>query len=578
ATLNSHPLWKTDRLPDFYYEVLSRAVDLQARCQAADGRFRTRLPRSGDSESGWRITGMQFIYAPALIYVTDHPANPKKGDRAMLEMALRAGDYLAAVVGPDGEVRPTVDGRPVDDLDAHRTIYCWTEAYALLEPYLDPARKKSWREAIQRGGKAIFEQEVAPRTERPRYTSPFLGFSPNHMGLRSTTVWRMGMVLGIDEWVQRLEPALVRFIAEIRPGGYWEEHNGPTMSYDYLNVTVPALYWHYRHDPEALRACQLNTDYHLHWTTPDGVDIHTVDQRNRNHFEPSAGYGLFAFCNFPEGRRYTRFKILAALGDSDDPLAELGLESLARIAQAAHYHTDGPELPIPQELPKYRHELDRPAVVKKDGPWVYSMSALVGPSRPLSQFYLDRVAPISLWHERTGFIIGGGNSKGQPELATFSVKRADGSLDCLPLDGLIRGNWDADTLCVAHEGFSLRLTFILRDANTAVIRAQAERTYDRRGDSAQLNLPLVLHPGAALVSDGATRTLGDDPLTLDSPKSIAAAGWTIQPPAGAHFQWPCYIYNPYGDVRVPKDVRNALAVLSVPLEDRNWVEVKLTIE
>jgi hypothetical protein len=206
------------------------------------------------------------------------------------------------------------------------------------------------------------------------------------------------------------------------------------------------------------------------------------------------------------------------------------------------------------------------------------MSALVSPSRPLSQFYLDRIAPVSLWHERTRHIIGGGNSKDQPELATFSVKRADGSHDCLPLDGLIRGSWDADTLCVALEGFSLRLTFDLRDVNTAVIRAQAERTYDRPGDTAQLNLPLVLHPGAVLTVDDTRHTLGEDQIALDRPKSIAAAGWRMELPPAARFLWPYYTYNPYGEVRVPKDIRNALAVLSVPLEDRNWVEVKLTIE
>ncbi|HLA39763.1 MAG TPA: hypothetical protein VJ417_07195, partial [Candidatus Glassbacteria bacterium] len=344
-----------------------------------------------------------------------------------------------------------------------------------------------------------------------------------------------------------------------------------------LNGSVAGLVWHYNRDPDALRACRLNTDYHLHWTTPDGVDIATVDQRNRSHFQPEASYGLFTFCNFPEGRRYARFKLLAALGDSDDPLRELGLESLARIAQAAYYHADGPELTIPQELPKYRHELDRPAVVKKDGPWVYSLSALVGPTRPLSQFYLDRIAPISLWHEKTRHIIDGGNSKGQPELATFSVKRSDGSHDYLPLDALVRGSLDSDTLCVAHEGFSCRLVIGLLDSGTAVLRAQAERTYDRGGDTPQLNLPLVLHPGMTLTTDSVSRTLGEEEILLDQPESISAGGWRLTLPRSAVFQWPYYIYNPYGEIRVPKDIHNAMGIVSLPLKDENWVEVKLTI-
>ncbi len=580
ASLEDHPGWRSTSLPDLYYEVLARSVELQAGLQAADGRFRDRLPEPGDMEGGWRITGMQFIYAPALLYVADHPANPVKGDAKVLAMALRAGDYLASVVGPDGTVRPTVDGRPTDPLDAHRTIYCWGEAYGLLEKHLGPERSKTWREALYRAGQAILEQEVVSKIDRPRYTSPFLGFSPNHMGLRSSTVWRLGMLLDQAEWVKTTEPALRKFIAEIRPGGYWEEHDGPTMSYDYLNASVAGLFLHYTGDPEAMRACSLSTDFHAHWSTPDGVDIHTVDQRNRDHFRPAASYGLFAFSHFPEGRRYARFKLLSALGDGDNPLETLGLESLARIAQDAHYHVSGPEQEIPQQLTRYRHSLDRPAVVRKEGPWVHSISALVSPPRPLSQFYLDRIVPISLWHEKTRHIIGGGNSKGQPELATFSVRRADGSHDCLPLDALILGSGEGDdTLCVAHEGFSLSLTISYPDPSTALLRARAVRTYDRPGDIAQLNLPLVLQPGATLTGGKGPITLDQSPVRLHGPDRISCQGWSLTMPEGAVLVWPYYTYSPYGAERVPENIQAAQGVLSLPLnDDARWVEIRIEIQ
>jgi len=579
ATLDNHPHWKSDYLPDLYYEVLARSVELQAGLQAPDGRFRPRIPRSPDAEErSWRITWMQYIYAPALLYTTAHPANPLSGDKKVLEMALRAGDYLAGCIQPDGTVVPRINGKPVSELDAHRTLYCWTEALALLEPCLDSERLRTWQAALKRGGKAIFEQEVAPKIARPRYTSPFLGFSPNHLGLRATTVWRMGMVLGIEDWVKFTEPAIRRFVLEIQPGGYWEEHDGPTMNYDYLNGSVAGLYWHFSSDPVALRTMRLNTDFHTHWTTPDGVDISTVDQRNRGHFRPGASYGLFAFCYFPEGRRYSRFKLLAALGEGNNPLTAMGLESLARIAQNTHYHTDGAEAPIPQELPAYRHTLDRPAVVKKKGAWAYSFSALISPQRPLSQFYLDRTCPISLWHAKCRHIIGGGNSKAQPELATFMVKRADGSCGYLPLDALILGNWDADTMCVAHEGFSLRLTITPVDDSNAEISVQAESTYNRR-DTVFLNLPLRLLPGQQLSTDtGKSWKIGEDEIRLENAEEISHNHWRITLPANASFTWPYYTYNPYGSVRVPQNIGAALGVLSVPLEpDSRWTKVRFSV-
>lgn len=584
ATLDNHPRWKSESLPGLYYEVLAAAVEKEAALQAPDGRFRQRQPESaGDKELSWRVTGMQFIYAAALLYASAHPSNPLHGDRKVLEMAFRAGDYLAGCVEKDGTVVPRINGVAVEPLDAHRSLYCWTEALGLLEKDLDSERREAWRSALRRAGEQLLATEVAPKISRPRYTSPFLGFSPNHMGLRLTTVWRMGMVLGIPEWVELTQPAIRRFVNEIHDGGYWAEHDGPTMSYDYLNGSVAGLYWIYSGDPAALRAMRLNTDYHTHWATPDGVDIHTIDQRNRNHFEVNASFGLFAFCYFPDGRRFARFKILAALGDTDDPLKAFGLEELGRVAQAAHYHTEGPEAPIPQEYLTYHHSLDRPAVVKKSGPWVYSISAILSPERPLSQFYLDRTAPISLWHGRTRHIIAGGNSKGQPELATFAVKRlATGEWSRFPLDALIQSNWDADTLCVAQEGFSLRLAITPEDSSRATIAVQAESTYNTT-DSCFFNFPLILSPGNELRSGaGKSYKLGTEEIRLTGKSlggALACRGWEVALPPEAEFLWPFYTYSPYGAERVPKNLEAAVGVVRIPLSGNSeWITVKFSVK
>lgn len=367
ASLKHHPHWKSDQLPDLYYEVLARAIEQESRVQADDGRFRQRLPVTGDDERSWRVVGMQFIYAPALLYVSDHPANPLFQDRATLEMALRAGDYLATCITESGEVVPRVNGNPTNPLDSHRFLYCWTEAYGLLRDHLDEDRLKNWEAALKRAGDDLV-LDFEPRIGRPKHTSPFLGYSPNHFGLRAATIWRMGMVLGVPEWVSLTTGPIQRFTRMIQPGGYWEEHDGPTMNYDYLNTSVAALNWHYTSDPAAWAALKSSTEFHSHWCTPDGVDIHTIDQRNRSHFRPSISFGLMSFTHFPEGRRWARFKLLAALGEDRNSLESLGLSSLGRIAQNLHYYEDGPEAPIPQEAESYRHELDRPGVVPEERP------------------------------------------------------------------------------------------------------------------------------------------------------------------------------------------------------------------
>jgi len=570
AGLKHHPHWKSDRLPDLYYEVLARAVDQAAPLQAADGRFRQRLPDPGDDELSWRVVGMQFIYAPALLYVSDHPSNSHFRDGKTLEMALRAGDYLASCITESGEVIPRVNGKPTNPLDSHRFLYCWTETLDLLRDHLDPDRLERWEAALKRAGEDLV-RDLKPRIGRPKHTSPFLGYSPNHFGLRASTIWRMGMVLGVPEWVSLTTGPIQRFTRMIRPGGYWEEHDGPTMNYDYLNTSVAALNWHYTLDPAAWAAMRASTEFHTHWSTPDGVDIHTIDQRNRSHFRTGVSFGLMSFTHFPEGRRWARFKLLAALGEERDPLGSLGLSSLGRIAQNLHYYDDGPEAQIPQEAPSYRHELDRPAVVQKKGPWVYSISALISPERPLSQFYLDRTGPVSLWHEKTRHIIGGGNSKGQPQLATFSVRRGNGEWSYLPLDMLLESSDQKDTLCVAHEGFSLRLTISVEDEDSVLFAVHSERTYNRDEDTAFLNLPLVLRSGETL-STGAGRTfsLSKEKIALDRNAAggrLSYGNWRVSMPSHSTFEWPVYTYSPYGSVRVPEDLENALAILTVELSE-----------
>jgi hypothetical protein len=577
ATLENHSQWKYGgSLPGLYYEVLAASFDKAERFQAPDGRFRTRIPESTEQDvRGFSMYIMQYIYVPALLYSTENEANPLKGSKRALESALRAGDWMASIVNEDGQFAPVVDGIKTNPLDSHRALYCWAEVYGLLKDQLGAERDRAWREGLQRGGSNLCE-DMRHRMNRPKLTAPFLGTSPNHFGLWCNTVNRIGMLLGLDDWVEDSRTALARFVREVTPGGYWAEHDGPMISYDYLNTAVAAYYWHYYKDPKALDAIRANTDYHAHWTTPDGVDIASVDQRNRSHFNPRAGFGLFSFCNFPVGRRLTRLKLLSALGDDRDSFSSMGLSALGRLAQDAHYHTDGPEATVPQQMPSYRHVLDRPAVARKSGSWVYSISAIVSPESPLNQFFLDRTMPVSLWHQKTGSIIDGGNTKLQPELVTFAAVR-DGKLDAHPLDGLLRGSWDGDTLCVAEEGFSCRLTFVMVDDNTTLIRAKAEKTYNH-DNTALLQLQMRLQDGGMASFNGGSTKLGAARIEHHGALNLAHNGWSAELPEGSSFQWPVYTYHPYGSVRIPENLHNAVGRVALDLPNGEWVELKITVD
>jgi hypothetical protein len=86
------------------------------------------------------------------------------------------------------------------------------------------------------------------------------------------------------EWVKLGSEILHRFaVTEQTRDGYWGEHSraGPTTGYDHLTLSAVALYGEYSHDPAILQALRRSTDFHMHFTYPDGTPVETINDRNR---------------------------------------------------------------------------------------------------------------------------------------------------------------------------------------------------------------------------------------------------------------------------------------------------------
>ena len=115
-------------------------------------------------------------------------------------------------------------------------------------------------------------------------------------------------MLGNKDWEDLGATALHRLAAEEQtPDGYWGEHtdNGPATGYNYLTMTCVALYYEHSHDPAALEALRRATDFHKHFTWPDGTPVETINGRNR--YWDVSPWGHFGFSHWPDGRRYAEF-------------------------------------------------------------------------------------------------------------------------------------------------------------------------------------------------------------------------------------------------------------------------------
>ncbi|PYV89472.1 MAG: hypothetical protein DMG05_13635, partial [Acidobacteria bacterium] len=377
------------------------------------------------------------ILAPAVLYAKKHPDNSRYHDPKMLALAIRIGDLLAS---------ENEKGRYEPRLDSDWDTGLWLEAYRLLAPELGEERRSRWKREIEKTVSPLVPN-LTERLDFPWYNSPYIGTSPNHYALWASLVHFAGQVFGHKEWEALGAQVLRRYATvEQTPDGYWGEHSrsGPTTGYNHLTFTALASYWEHSQDLVIMPALLRATDFHKNYTYPDGIPVEVINDRNR-HWEVDA-WGHFGFSHFADGRRYAEFLTGFFRGE------KLSMSSLGRLSQNALYYHEGPTEPIPQDQPRYSHQMTVPAGIRKTGPWVVCLSGLISTQAVNSRFYLDRQGHLSVFHRKTGLIITGANSKRQPELATFSEKLSEQVIH-MPLSSRLQMAEQQDRLSLAFSTF-----------------------------------------------------------------------------------------------------------------------------
>ncbi|HEU5341357.1 hypothetical protein [Edaphobacter sp.] len=538
---------KDAALPGEYFRRLAKW------CPVVQDELRSRTGaglRELETQHGWSHFPYTIL-AAAVLYAKKHPTNRWYKDASMLALALEIGDLL---------VKEDERGTFAPRLDSYRDTYMWVESYALLKTELGAERARTWKAAIERNI-GLLEGDIAAWKDCPAYTENFLGTSPNHYAWWSATLLVGGKHFDRPTWVELGSAVLRRFAAtEQNPDGYWGEHNpdGPTIGYNYLTTLGVGVYWEHSQDPSALRALRRATDFHEHFTYPDGNACELMNDRNR-YWEVSP-WGQFAFSNFADGRGY------AALLVRNIPDDVIDLDTLGMLAQDALYYHEGPVETCAPKLPRYSHRLEGPAGVRKDGPWVTALSGIIDTPLPLSQWFLDRQANVSLFHERTGLIIAGANSKGQPELATF-YEKSKGTTYTKPLGSRLTMKATGDCLAVAHHTFTCEILTPPAKQNEQQIRFQITG----RGpvpDEAYLALQLCLKAGTVIETGAGHRiALTDERFDLTPAMlggSIHHRDWTLKIDADAALSWPVFPYNPYRNGPETK-LEFAVGLLRFPL-------------
>src|SRR5262249_47621391 len=104
------------------------------------------------------------MFAAAVLYAKQHPANPSFGDQRKLKLALELGDLLAGEAEKD---------KAENKQHYEWEIHFWLDTYRLLEKELGNERRARWRRELEKITR-WFAGEVQARIDFPRYQGPYI--------------------------------------------------------------------------------------------------------------------------------------------------------------------------------------------------------------------------------------------------------------------------------------------------------------------------------------------------------------------------------------------------------------------
>jgi len=544
-------------LPMQYYRLMGAGcTSIKQRLDALPGADLKAIEKDPEHHVGssLEITWRHFGYAilpPAVLYAKQHPANPRYHDPEMLALAVRVGDLLA-----DADEKDEFEPR----LDSDWDTYTWLEAYRLLASELGEARRARWKREILRNVRLLVPDTI-DRLDSPWYQSPYILTSPNHYSQWASLLLIAGRTFGNEEWEKLGARILKRFaLTEQSVDGYWGEHNssGPTTGYNHLTLQSVGLYWELTQDPDALAALRRATTFHENFTFLDGAPVDVINDRNR--FWGPSSWAHFVFSNFADGRGFAEY-----LADSFHA-EHMTMDVLGRIAQDALYYHDGPSEAAPQSLPAYHFQMSVPAGIRKTGPWQVALSGIMSTQAINNQYYLDRQGHVSVFHQKTGLIVTGANSKRQPELATFA-QTVEGQTVFMPISTRLQMGQHEDRLSLAYPTFYADLFVPEPSENELALRFRITERGSAT-ENGRLTLQLVLKAGEVLETGAGEKvTLSAERIELGPAQLggwIHHHGWTVRVDPTARLVWPVFPFNPYGNAP-ETSLERAVGALSVDL-------------
>ncbi|MBO9604541.1 MAG: hypothetical protein J7639_01245 [Paenibacillaceae bacterium] len=542
-------------------------------------KFDPATGRLLEQDGGWAVTHQDIMLSMALLYLTPHPANRYCGDAAFLEQIGRVGDAYRAFQYEDGKVEfVKIDGSRWGPIYMPWSMYHWLETYIRLEPHLGRERADYWREGLLLGFEGMYLEQRELLEQLRRDPAAASGHAIHNIPTwNAMALHRAAGAFGKPDWKADAD-AMMRAVAlHQHPDGYWPEHGGPTPLYNLIYVHAIGLYRLHGGEVEMLPALRKAFAFNRLFVYPDSTLVETIDGRCKYDHAPFL-VGLPGMLQAEGGRGW-----IVALVERADP--ETAMWFRPHVAELLRYWPEAvgsseedarDDGAMAADALSQRTTLANAWVVRECG-WYVCLSGFAREAVE-SRWGMDRQSFIGIWHERTGLIVGGGNSKSQPEWSTFDVSGPDGFRQYVP----DAGEALAGAPAVRLRYGSRQVTIALAEATASrlVLEVVAEL---EAGDSGVLRLPLkrrAHEPLAASFASAAAGAAHGGEFHGEAGGGlhrVAGPGWTAEAEGPLRLDWPSFPFNPYA-MDGKSDLDHAIVVLAIPLVSLQPKRIAITIK
>ncbi len=480
-------------------------------------------------EGIWIVTDQNALFPLAAAWETPG-ANHHCPD--LLAAIVRGGDALIDDQDERGmwEFRKK-DGSTWGPIYMPWTYSRWLRAFGIIREAMPGDARRRWEDALLLGYEGVADTALRRIHNIPAHHA---------MGLHHA-----GQLFDNRAWRDQAREFLLRVCEDQHPDGYWSEHVGPVVAYNFVYAEAIGVYHAQSGDEDVLPTLERAAEFHAEFVYPDGSRIETIDERNPYH--PGAVEGNVGFSFSPIGREFLRRQWQHVPHITPDTAASFLL-----------YGREGSLPEAPNDAGRATAVLAQgDALVHREGPWFVCLSAFVSPQTE-NRWVQDRQNFVSIYHDRLGLILGGGNTKLQPRWSNFTVgdvellahEPGDTDPTFAPPPGLTHIpsaiELDAETLSLSLDYGSARTRLTVDIVDDACARLRYE-VLDGVATDVWAHLTLLTTLGTAVATGvGPVGDLSEESIVVEECGGwVAHGGWRLATPPGAELRWPVAPHNPY---------------------------------